>query len=81
LQRSVWVERAQRQDGSVGPTKSSRSKRSVPLGEVVLNVLSAHLAGYPTDEWLFGDEHGRPLSYQRWKRLWGDARGGSGSMP
>lgn len=74
LRRCVRVERARRQDGSIGPTKSSKSTRSIPLGEVVLNVLSVHLAEYPTNEWVFCDAHGRPLSYRRWKHLWNDAR-------
>ena len=42
------------------------SVRSVPLGQVVVNVLAAHLANYPAadDGSIFTNEHGRPLTYE-----------------
>ena len=67
LERSIRVERQRSQRGQIGPTKSPKSTRTVPLGDVVLEVLAAHIATFKTREWLFVDEHGEPLHYQVWK--------------
>ena len=53
LRRTVRVERQRLQDGSIAPTKTPKLVRTVPLGEVVVDELAAHLAGYPSGEWLF----------------------------
>ena len=54
------------------PTKTRSSVRSVPLGQVVVDVLAAHLATYPPaeDGSIFTDDRGRPLTYERWKPIW-----------
>jgi len=57
LRRSVRVERQRRQNGSLGPPKTARSVRIVPLGRVVTDELAAHLAAHPSEEWAL---HHRP---------------------
>jgi integrase len=54
------------------PTKTKSSVRSVPLGQVVVAVLAAHLAKYPAadDGSIFTNERGRPLTYELWKSVW-----------
>jgi integrase len=56
----------------LAPTKTRSSVRSVPLGQVVVDVLAAHLATYPPaeDGSIFTDDRGRPLTYERWKPIW-----------
>ncbi len=73
LRRTVRVERQRYQNGSVGPTKGRRS-RTVPLGQVAVDELAAHLAAYPSGEWLFTTERGDPLLYRAWKAVWQAAR-------
>jgi integrase len=48
------------------------SARTVPLGQVVVDELAAHLAVYGAagDGSLFTDELGGPLTYETWKRIW-----------
>lgn len=71
LRRSLRVERQRLQNGRLGPTKTVQSVRSVPLGEVVIQALAAHLAaGYGSEEALFTDVAGSPLTYRAWKRAW-----------
>ncbi|HXH78182.1 tyrosine-type recombinase/integrase [Nocardioides sp.] len=71
LRRSVRVERQRLQSGALAPLKSKTSRRTVPIGEVVVEALTAHLAAHPgTDEALFTDEWDDPLTYRRWKSLW-----------
>jgi integrase len=70
LRRVVRVERQRRQDGTLGPTKTAKSTRAVPLGQVVVDELARHLAAHPSDGPLFADELGRPLTYRTWKRVW-----------
>ena len=53
--------------------KSKTSRRTVPVGQVVIDHLAAHLADYPSGDVLFTDELGRPLTYRTWKVLWRDA--------
>lgn len=69
LRREVSVERQRRQDGTLGPLKSKRARRVVPVGQVVIEALAAHLAAYPSDGPLFVDEIGEPLLYRRWRSL------------
>ena len=54
------------------PTKTKSSVRSVPLGQVVVHTLAAHLAKYPAadDDSIFTDDHGRPLTYELWRSVW-----------
>jgi integrase len=76
LRRTLRVERQRMQDGSIGPTKTARSVRTVPLGQVVIDELAAHLTEYLSSEWLFTTETGEPLGYRRWKKVWAAARPG-----
>lgn len=74
LRRTVSVERQRLQSHQIAPLKSRASRRVVPIGQVVIDALAAHLAAYPpTVEALFADELGEPLTYRRWKRLLSDA--------
>jgi len=47
----------------LAPPKTEASRRTVPLPQVVINELAAHLAAFPAgpDGLLFTDAHGRPL--------------------
>lgn len=55
-----------------GPPKTRSSVRTVPLGQVVVDALAAHLATYPTaeDGSIFTDRNGDPLTYTAWKPVW-----------
>ena len=76
LRRTLTVERQRLQSGAIGPVKSARSVRTVPLAEVVLAELAAHLQrlhGGQAPEpsaWLWLDDRARPLDYIRWKDAW-----------
>lgn len=78
LRRTVRVERQRLQDGSIGPTKTAKSTRTVPLGAVVVDELAAHVAAYRSGEWLFTTPTGGPLNYRRWKTEWRYALRGTG---
>ncbi len=69
LERSVRVDRQRLQSGQIGPTKSPKSTRTVPLARVVLDELAAHVATFKHGDWLFVDEHGEPLTYPVWKKV------------
>lgn len=74
LRKSIRVERQRLQSNQIAPLKSKASRRTVPVGQVVINALASHLAVYPaTEEALFCDELREPLTYRRWKRLLSDA--------
>ncbi len=74
LRRTVRVERQRLQSHQIAALKSKASRRTVPVGKVVIDTLAAHLAAYPsTADALFADEVGEPLTYRRWKRLLSDA--------
>lgn len=74
LRRTIRVQRQRLQSNEVAPLKSKASRRTVPVGKVVIDTLAAHLAVYPaSDGALFTDELGEPLTYRRWKRLLSDA--------
>lgn len=70
LRRTVSVERQRLQSGGLGPLKSPKSRRVVPLGQVTIDALAAHLAAHPSDVPLFVNEIGEPLRYRRWRTLW-----------
>ncbi|MCW2600576.1 MAG: phage integrase family protein [Frankiales bacterium] len=70
LDTTVRVERQRLQDGTVGPTKTPKSTRTVPLGQVVIDQLAAPLAAYPSDEALFTTEAGQPLTFRQWNPVW-----------
>ncbi|WLQ40719.1 site-specific integrase [Streptomyces laculatispora] len=71
---TIRVERQRLQPGKVGPPKTAKSRRTVPVGEVVTDALLGHLAARPSTEWLFTMEEGEPLNYRRWKTEWNCAR-------
>lgn len=70
LRRTVRVERQRLQDGSIGPTKTAKSTRTVPLGQIVVDELAQHVAAHGASEWLFTAADGQPLSYRQWKTIW-----------
>lgn len=67
LRRTLKVERQVQPAGAaveVGPLKNKHSYRTIPLGQVVVDALAAHLAGNPSQHvsgFLFTDEAGDPL--------------------
>ncbi|QOV35633.1 site-specific integrase [Streptomyces ferrugineus] len=71
---TIRVERQRLQSGKIGPPKTAKSRRTVPVGEVVTDALLTHLATRPSKEWLFTMEEGEPLNYRRWKTEWNCAR-------
>jgi integrase len=74
LRRTVRVERQRLQSGDLGPPKTGQSVRTVPLGQVVIDELAAHLAaGYGASESLFTAPDGAPLTYRAWKAVWRSA--------
>jgi integrase len=70
LRRTVKVERQRLQSGRIGPPKTPKSARTVPLGQVVIDELAAHLAAYPSDGPLFTITTGEPLGYPTWLSTW-----------
>lgn len=72
LRREVFVERQYTQDLALAPTKGRKS-RTVPLSQVVIDELAAHLAQYPSDGPMFTDETGKRLTYRQWKPIWSAA--------
>lgn len=73
LRRTVKVERQRLPSGRIGPPKTAKSTRTVPLGAVVIDELAAHLSAYPSDEALFTLDAGGPLGYGPWTSAWGRA--------
>jgi integrase len=69
LRRTIRVERQRERSGALAPVKSKGSRRTVPVGQVVIDELAAHLAARPSDSDLLADEWGEPLTYWRWCRL------------
>ncbi len=53
---TIRVERQRLQSGKIGPPKTAKSRRTVPVGEVVTDALLVHLAARPFKEWLFAME-------------------------
>jgi len=70
LRKTVRVERQRLQNGKIGPTKTTKSVRAIPVGQTVLDHAAAHLAEFPTDGPLFTARGGQPLSYGGWKYAW-----------
>ena len=71
---TVRVERQRLQSGRVGPPKTAKSRRTVPVGEVVTDASLAYLAARPSEEWLFTMEEGERLNHRRWKTEWSRTR-------
>ncbi|MDW8806248.1 site-specific integrase [Streptomyces scabiei] len=71
---TIRVERQRLQSGKIGPPKTAKSRRTVPVGEVVTDALLTHLAARPSKEWLFTMEEGESLNYRCWKTEWNCAR-------
>jgi integrase len=71
---TIRVDRQRAQSGKRGPPKTAKSRRTVPVGEVVTDALLQHLAARPSKEWLFTMEEGEPINYRRWKTEWNCAR-------
>jgi len=70
LRRTVKVQRQRLPSGVIGPPKTSKSARMVPLGKVVVDELAAHLANYPSEDALFTVPAGTPLGYSVWRHMW-----------
>ncbi|HEY0870543.1 MAG TPA: site-specific integrase [Acidothermaceae bacterium] len=70
LRRTVRVERQRTQSGELTAPKTGKSVRTVPLGQVVIDELAAHLAAFPSAEWLFTVDGDEPLQYRSWKWIW-----------
>ena len=77
LRRTIRVERQRLQDNSIAPTKTGKSVRTVPLGQVVVDELAVHVAASSSEEWLFTTRQGEPLTYRYWKNVWRDATVGA----
>jgi integrase len=73
LRRTVKVERQRLPSGRIGPPKTLKSARTVPLGQVVIDELAGHLSAYPSDGPLFTLAAGRPLVYRTWRDIWASA--------
>ncbi|MEV7346893.1 site-specific integrase [Streptomyces sp. NPDC093544] len=81
---TIRVDRQRVQSGKHGPPKTAKSRRTVPVGEVVTDALLQHLAARPSKEWLFTMEEGEPINYRRWKTEWncaGTAPAGTSRQP
>ena len=80
LRRQLMVDRQlvspKAGDCTFGPPKSARSYRTVPLADIVLAQLSAHLAEHGTgrDGLLLVCEDGRPIRRQRFGVIWRQIR-------
>lgn len=75
LRRVVRVEQ-QVQPHGLGPLKNRSAYRTIPVGKVVADALSAHLAEYPAgpDDFVFRYETGGPLHRGLFKQPWESAR-------
>lgn len=76
LRRTIRVDRqlvtAVAGPPSLGPVKTPSSLRTIPVPEVVLHALSAHLAAWPAqpDTPIFTTEDGPPVARNRAGRIW-----------
>jgi integrase len=62
-----------------GPLKTSRSYRTIPLADVALEALSAHLGTHgPGPDGLVLHEDGRPMRRQRFGQVWRSLRARAG---
>jgi integrase len=77
LRRTLTVDRqlvtVPGRDPYLGPPKTAASVRTIPLPQVVLDVLAAHLAAYPADELVFTSSAGTPVRRTRFGEVWRDA--------
>lgn len=78
LRRTIRVERQRTQSGAFAPVKSKASRRTVPVGAVVIDQLAVHLAAFPSKDALLPDELRRPIGYTAWKRLFQRAAAAAG---
>lgn len=64
----------------IGPPKTEASHRTVPLPQIVVNALAAHLASYPTgsDGFLFTNDGGEAIRRTRFSDVWRPAMVGAG---
>lgn len=67
----------------LGPPKTEASVRTVPLPDVVLTELSAHLAGYEPGPWglIFTSPKGLPIWRSAWTLTWAKAVAAAGLPP
>lgn len=73
LRKTVRVRQQRMQNGLIAETKTPKSVRTIPVGQVVLDELAAHLAQFPATDGLFTAGQGQPLRYNRWKAIWNAA--------
>jgi integrase len=71
----IRVARAWKSDGRngyvLGPPKSARSRRTVPVAGAVLDALLPHLSGKRDDELVFTTPRGAPVRHSNWyHRVW-----------
>jgi integrase len=75
LRRTLRVERQRSREGTVTPPKTAKSARTVPLAQVVVDELAAHLARRAVEsEWLFSAADGSPMNYMHWYDVWETAK-------
>jgi integrase len=55
---------------ALGPLKTKASYRTIPLPDVVLEALSAHLAQFRSTGCVFTDDAGQPLKRTRFSEVW-----------
>jgi integrase len=72
LRRELTVTHQLLPDGALALPKSEESRRTVPLGDVVLEALSAHVAAYPPAEsgLLLTTTRGNPVRRSKWGEMW-----------
>jgi integrase len=77
LRRALTVDRqlvtVPGRDPYLGPPKTFASVRTIPLPQVVLDALAAHLAAYPADGLVFTSSAGTPIRRTRFGEVWRDA--------
>lgn len=54
----------------LAPPKTSASVRAIPLPQIVLDALAAHLAAFPAGELVFVNEHGHPIRRSAFGSTW-----------
>jgi integrase len=74
LRRTVTVNRqlvtVPGREPFLAPPKTSASVRAIPLPQIVLDALAAHLAAFPTDELVFVNERGHPIRRTAFGSRW-----------
>jgi integrase len=72
LRRELTVVNQLSPDGALSEPKSEESARTIPLGDVVLEALSAHVAGYSpaANGVLVTTTRGNPLRRSKWGAMW-----------